>query len=106
TTASYAEHADDLLVTCRRNPDAPSSDQVLVLVRKKDRTLTPTTTWDTLGMRGTCSPGFKLVSSGPEQQILPGSFAAASAQTMVSYSHILWAGLWLGIAFDAFARAS
>jgi len=57
-------------------------------------------------MRGTCSPGFKLVSSGPEQQILPGSFADASAQTMVSYSHILWAGLWHGIAFDAVARAS
>lgn len=106
TTASYAEAADDILVTCRRNADAPASDQVLVLVRKKDRTLTQTTTWDTLGMRGTCSPGFKLVSSGPEEQILPGSFADASAQSMVSYSHILWSGLWLGIAFDAVARAS
>jgi acyl-CoA dehydrogenase len=105
TTASYAEYADDLLVTCRRDPEAPKSDQVLVLVRKKDRTLTQTTTWDTMGMRGTCSPGFKLQSGGPEEQILPGSFADASAQTMVSYSHILWASLWLGIAFDAVARA-
>jgi acyl-CoA dehydrogenase len=106
STASYAEAADDLLVTCRRSADAPASDQVLVLVRRKDRTLTQTTTWDTLGMRGTCSPGFKLESSGPEEQILPGSFADASAQSMVSYSHILWGGLWLGIAFDAVARAS
>jgi acyl-CoA dehydrogenase len=106
TTASYAEHADDLLVTARRNQEAPQSDQVLVLVRKPDRTLTQTTTWDTMGMRGTCSPGFKLVSSGAEEQVLPGSFADASAQTMVSYSHILWSGVWLGIALDAMSRAS
>ncbi len=106
STASYADVADDLLVTCRRGPDAPASDQVLVLVRKKDRTLTQTGTWDTLGMRGTRSPGFKLVSSGPEEQILPGSFADASAQTMVSYSHILWGGVWLGIASDAVSRAA
>ncbi|HSO37035.1 MAG TPA: acyl-CoA dehydrogenase family protein [Labilithrix sp.] len=106
TTGSYAAQADDLLITCRRDADAPKSDQVLVLVRKKDRTLTQTTTWDTLGMRGTCSPGFKVVSAGPVEQILPGSFADASAQTMVSYSHILWAGLWHGIAFDAVSRAS
>jgi len=106
TTASYAEFADDLLVTARRNADAPPSDQVLVLVRKPDRTLTKTTSWDTMGMRGTCSPGFKLTSSGPEVQVLPGSFADASAQTMVSYSHLLWSAVWLGIASDAVARAS
>ena len=106
TTASYAEHADDLLVTARRNEDAPPSDQVLVLVRKADRTLTRTTTWDTMGMRGTCSPGFKMTSTGAEEQVLPGSFADASAQTMVSFSHILWSAVWLGIASDAVARAS
>ena len=106
SVASYAVQADDILVTSRRNADAAPSDQVLVLVRKKDRTLTQTTTWDTLGMRGTCSPGVKLTSSGPEEQILPSPYADASAQTMVSYSHILWGGLWLGIAFDAVARAS
>jgi acyl-CoA dehydrogenase len=106
TTVSYGAHADDLLVTCRRGPDAPQSDQILVLVRKGDCTLTQTTTWDTLGMRGTCSPGFKLVSSGPIEQVVPGSFADASAQTMVSYSHILWSAVWLGIATEAFSRAS
>ncbi len=106
SAASYAVQADDLLVTCRREPDAPASDQVLVLVRRSDRTLTATGTWDTLGMRGTCSPGFTLTSAGPAEQILPGSYADASAQTMVSYSHILWGGLWHGIAFDAVARAA
>jgi acyl-CoA dehydrogenase len=106
TTGSYCQHADGILVTCRRAPDSPSSDQVLVLVRKGDYTLTQTTSWDTLGMRGTCSPGFKLESSGAEAQIIPGSFADSSAQTMVPYSHILWASLWWGIAADAVGRAA
>ena len=106
TTVSYGAHAEDLLVTCRRNPEAPPSDQILVLLRKGDFTLEPTSSWDTLGMRGTCSPGFKLRSTVAAQQVLPGSFADSSAQTMVSYSHILWSAVWLGIAADAVSRAS
>jgi acyl-CoA dehydrogenase len=106
TTGSYCEHADAIVVTCRRDPSAAASDQVLVLVRREDFKLTTTTTWDTLGMRGTCSPGFRLESSGPQEQIVPGAFADSSAQTMVPYSHILWSSLWWGIAADAVARAA
>jgi acyl-CoA dehydrogenase len=106
TTGSYCEHADGILVTCRRAADAPGSDQVLVFVRKGDYKLEQTTSWDTLGMRGTCSPGFKLESTGSEEQIIPGSFADSSAQTMVPYSHVLWASLWWGIAADSMARAA
>ena len=106
TTISYGAEADDLLVTCRRAPDAAGSDQVLVLLRKGDYALTRTTSWDTLGMRGTCSPGFKLTSTGPVEQVLPGSFADSSAQTMVPFSHILWSSVWLGIATEAVARAA
>ena len=39
-------------------------------------------------MRGTCSPGFRLESHGAAEQVLPGSFADSSEQTMVPYSHI------------------
>lgn len=106
TTGSYCAHSDAILVTCRRDADAARSDQVLVLVRREDAQITQTTTWDTLGMRGTCSPGFKLVSSGDEQQILPGAFADSSAQTMVPYSHVLWAALWWGIAAGAVNKAA
>ena len=106
TTGSYCQHADAILVTCRRDKDASSSDQVLVLVRREDCTLTQTTTWDTMGMRGTCSPGFRLESAGAEQQIIPGPYADSSAQTMVPYSHILWASLWSGIAADAVGKAA
>jgi acyl-CoA dehydrogenase len=106
TTVSYGQHADALLVTARRAPDAASSDQVLVLLQKGDYTLTQTTNWDTLGMRGTCSPGGKLVAEAHVQQVLPGAFADSSAQTMVPYSHILWSALWWGIAADAVSRAA
>jgi acyl-CoA dehydrogenase len=37
---------------------------------------------------------------------VPGAFADSSAQTMVPYSHILWAALWWGIASDAVAKAA
>lgn len=106
TTGSYCDHADAILVTCRRDKDAAANDQVLVLVQRDDCTLTQTTSWDTLGMRGTCSPGFRLESSGAESQIVPGSYADSSAQTMVPYSHILWASLWWGIAADAVGKAA
>ena len=106
TTVSYGEHADALLVTARRAPDASSGDQVLVLLHQGDYTLTPTSNWDTLGMRGTCSPPARLESQAGVEQILPGEFAESSAQTMVPYSHILWSSLWWGIAADAIARAA
>ena len=106
TTGSYCAHADAILVTARRGPDAPGGDQVLVLVRREDCTLQQTTSWDTMGMRGTCSPGFRLESAGPETQIVPGAFADSSAQTMVPYSHVLWSSLWWGIAADAVGKAA
>lgn len=106
TTVSYGAHADSLLVTARRAPDASNGDQVLVLLQGGDYTLTPTSDWDTLGMRGTCSPAGKLEARAGLEQILPGEFAESSAQTMVPYSHILWSSLWWGIAADAIARAA
>jgi acyl-CoA dehydrogenase len=106
TTISYGEMADALLVTCRRTKESAQSDQVLVLVQKGEYTLERTTNWNTLGMRGTCSPGFNLRSRGSVDQIIPGSYADSSARTMVPYSHILWASLWYGIASEAVARAS
>lgn len=106
TTGSYCAHADAILVTCRRDKEATASDQVLVLVKREDCTLTQTTSWDTMGMRGTSSPGFRLESAGAVQQIVPGAYADSSAQTMVPYSHILWASLWWGIAADAVGKAA
>lgn len=106
TTGSYCAHADAILVTCRKDEQAAAGDQVLVLVRREDCTLAQTTSWDTLGMRGTCSPGFRLSAGGDAAQVLPGAFADCSAQTMVPFSHVLWSALWWGIAAGAVARAA
>ena len=106
TTGSYCAHSDGILVTCRKDKDAAKSDQILVLVFPKDASLVQTTSWDTMGMRGTCSPGFSLKSTGSVEQIIPGPYAEGSAQTMVPYSHTLWSALWWGIAADAISKAS
>jgi acyl-CoA dehydrogenase len=102
---SYGQQADDILVTSRRASDASSSDQVHVLVHKRDYELQPISTWDTLGFRGTCSSGFNLISEGAAEQILPVPFADILSQTMHPFAHIVWSSLWLGIATDAVNRA-
>ncbi len=104
TTISYGAQADALLVTVRRAPESPPGDQVLVLLSKSDYTLEQTGNWDTFGMRGTCSPGFKLQASGRAEQIVPGTFADIAALSMVPYSHILWASAWTGLAKGAVAK--
>jgi acyl-CoA dehydrogenase len=104
-TVSYGAHADDLLTTLRRNPDAEPSDQVLVLSRREQIELEPTGTWDPLGMRGTCSPGYVVRSTFLPEQVLATPFPKVSVESMVPVSHILWSHLWLGIATDAFDRA-
>jgi acyl-CoA dehydrogenase len=104
-TVSYGEYADDLFVTLRRAPEAEPSDQVIVLAHKEQLELEQNGTWDPLGMRGTCSPGFLVRGELLPEQILPTPFPRVSAESMTPVSHILWSHLWLGIATDAFDRA-
>lgn len=102
---SYGEYSDDILVTCRRAPDAPASEQVHVMVRRGEYAAEPLSTWDTMGFRGTCSSGFTLTSHGSTDQILPTPFDEILSQTMHPYSHIVWGALWTGIAADAVNQA-
>ena len=105
TTISYGAQADDLLITARRSASAARNDQVLILVRKSEYTLQQKSSWDTLGMRGTCSPSFLLTSRGAMEQVLAQPFADISAQTVVPVSHLLWSGFWLGLAAAAVNKA-
>nr|WP_314144574.1 acyl-CoA dehydrogenase family protein [uncultured Rhodococcus sp.] len=102
---SYGAYAQIVLATARRSVDSPPSDQVLVVCEKPDVTLVKTGTWDTLGFRGTCSPGFMLDARTTTSNILGDNYGDISAQTMLPVAHVLWGSAWLGIADAAVAKA-
>jgi acyl-CoA dehydrogenase len=102
---SYGVYADAIFATARRTPDSPPNDQVLVACRAPGLSLEPTSEWNTMGFRGTCSPGFMLRSSGPSSLILDDPYGNVSAQTMLPVSHILWGSAWLGLATAAVNNA-
>lgn len=102
---SYAQHCDGVLITARRHPDAPPSDQVLLVAEKAQVRLEQIAAWDTLGMRGTCSETHRLAADTDPAQVLPVPYAEISAETMLPTSHITWASLWLGITTGAVSRA-
>ena len=105
TVVSYCDDADDLLITVRRNAEAASNDQALVLVHKSQCDFQVVNTWDAMGMRGTCSLGYVVNARFGEEQIVPAAFGEINSLTMVPWAHILWGSAWLGIATDAVARA-
>jgi acyl-CoA dehydrogenase len=105
TVISYGEHADGIVTTARRAPGALPSDQVLAVFLKQDYSLEPLVGWDTLGMRGTCSQGFKLVASGEPAQVLPQPYETIHLQTMMPVAHLTWSSAWTGIAAGAVERA-
>jgi acyl-CoA dehydrogenase len=103
-TVSYGAYCDDLFTTVRRSEQAEPGDQVLVLSRASETELQPAGTWDTIGMRGTCSPGFVVRARFAPEQVLAAPFATVMNESLVPLSHILWSFVWLGIATDAFER--
>jgi acyl-CoA dehydrogenase len=102
---SYGAEADAVVTTARRDADAAASDQVLTVFPRADFSLERTLTWDTLGMRGTCSAGFTLRATGDAAQILPAPYEHIHAMSMVPAAHILWSSAWAGIAASAVDKA-
>ena len=105
TTLSYGKYADDLMITARKNANAAAGDQVLVIAESGQFSLKDEGVWDTLGMRGTCSPPFTVEAKGKAWQIMDVPFADIATHTMVPTSHIFWAASWYGIAYDAVSKA-
>ncbi len=101
TVISYGKAADAIVTTARRSADAAGADQVLVVLLKQDYTLERQVEWDALGMRGTCSAGFRLVASAANDQILPVPYDEIHSRTMMPVAHLLWSSAWAGIAAAA-----
>jgi acyl-CoA dehydrogenase len=101
---SYGANADAIVTTARSSGAAENSDQALIVFERSDYTLEPTKTWDTLGMRGTCSIGYLMKAEGIADQVLPEPYDRIHNQTMAPYAHMFWSSVWYGIASGAFAR--
>ena len=102
---SYGAYADGVVTTARRSETSDATDQVLAVFMKEDYDLNLTGGWDTLGMRGTCSTGFKLSARGVAEQLLPVPYDRIHAQTMTPAAHLLWGSVWSGIAAAAVQKA-
>ncbi len=102
---SYGEYADGLVTTARRAPDAAPSDQVLVWLLRDNYTMERKQGWETLGMRGTCSRGFRVEARGRTDQILDEPYAKIHSQSMMPVAHVLWSSAWAGIASASVERA-
>ncbi|HEX4493301.1 MAG TPA: acyl-CoA dehydrogenase family protein [Acidimicrobiia bacterium] len=101
----FALHADAVLASCRRFPDSPTDEQVLVLCRPPGLLLAPLGDDDVIGLRGAWGPGFHIEAEGTDDLILPDQFARVASRTLQPVEHILWSAAWLGIANAAVERA-
>jgi acyl-CoA dehydrogenase len=104
STVSYGEYSGAILATARRSPDSPPNEQVLVVCVQPSMELTPTGTWDTLGLRGTCSRAGLLRSDVLPEFVL-GDFAEILALTSLPVGNVLLGSTWVGIAEAAAAAA-
>lgn len=105
TVMSYGAQADAIVTTARRDADATTSTQVLAVFCKEDYTLELKGGWNTMGMRGTCSGGFALKARGCADQVLAVPYDAIHTETMTPTAHLLWSGVWAGVAAAAVERA-
>ncbi len=102
---SYGAQADAVVTTARRDADATHATQVLAVFCKEDYALDLKGGWNTMGMRGTCSGGFALRATGCAAQVLETPYNVIHTETMTPTAHLLWSGVWAGIAAAAVERA-
>jgi acyl-CoA dehydrogenase len=96
-------HAEGFLVTMRASADSADHRVTLCYADRDQLDLEATGSWDTLGMRGTESFGFRLRGAVPAHQVIgePGDFRTVAIESMIPAGHLAWSALWLGSARGA-----
>ena len=102
---SYAEYADAITVNARRHPEAADSDQVMLICGPGSFSVEATGEWDTLGLRGTCSSGYRLVVDEGEDMVLTDTWSTVVNRTGLAATAASLNSVWLGIAEAAAATA-
>jgi acyl-CoA dehydrogenase len=103
--ASYGRHADLIISTARRSPEAAETDQAVALIRAADFTLDETTGWDTLGLRGTRSSGLHITGHVTAEDLFPVPFSEIANGGGGQLRHILLTAVWTGLAEAAMEEA-
>jgi len=102
---SYGENADVIMTTARRAPEAAETDQVFLAARRGNFDLEPTSEWDTLGLRGTCSRSFRLTVRADPELVFPVPFAVIANEGSGQARQLLLSAVWVGLAEAAAAKA-
>jgi acyl-CoA dehydrogenase len=102
---SYGVYADAILSMARRSETAPDTDMVYVLVEKADYDLQPTSEWDTLGLRGTCSRGYHVRAQVRDELIFPVPFSTVANDGAGQMRQLILSAVWVGLAEAALDRA-
>jgi acyl-CoA dehydrogenase len=100
---SYGAYADVIAATGRRSPDSEPTDQVQALCRSF--TLDPLSEWDAIGLRGTCSLGYRLQAEIDAGELYPLPFSEIATAGGLQANMLFLSSVWVGIAESAAAKA-
>lgn len=102
---SYGLESDVILTHVRRSPEAAPSDRVYLAVERSSADIEQTSTWNTLGLRGTCSNGLRIRSHVEDGAVFPESWPTVMNGGFIQVRHILAGSAYVGIAEAALREA-
>jgi len=102
---SYGLNADVIMTHVRRTPESSTDDRVYLAVLVTDAELEQTSTWNTLGLRGTCSYGLRIRANVSDDAIYPVPWSDVMNGGFIQARHVLAGSAYVGIAEAALREA-